>query len=209
MPCTPMKTTFGSWAGGRLTVAASFFSTPLGHRPVTPGDSPGGTGSAPGGNSERPVGIGRLAPPPVGESPTGTGGSPVLPIFLTGSNLNPNGIPASSPRLRRRRYLGFKTIQLHNPTYVFSAMVRMARRAVPARVVAGGTNNRTTLPFEGAVPLHAARASQGDVTSALDTCTPTRVLSSFRRTRAGTQLLQSCDLCFTVTQRSSCLATQG
>jgi hypothetical protein len=32
------------------------------------------------------------------------------------------------------------------------AMVGMARRAVPARVVAGGTNNSTTLPTEGAAP---------------------------------------------------------
>ena len=36
-------------------------------------------------------------------------------------------------------------------------MVGMARRAVPARVAAGGTNNRRTLPFEGAAPLNAER----------------------------------------------------
>src|SRR5438309_4923873 len=43
---------------------------------------------------------------------------------------------------------------------VFSAMVGMARCAVPARVVAGGTNIRATLAFEGVAPLHAARTSQ-------------------------------------------------
>jgi len=41
--------------------------------------------------------------------------------------------------------------------YVFSAMVGMARCAVPARAVAGGTNVQGTLPFEGVAPLHAAR----------------------------------------------------
>src|SRR2546426_6610296 len=45
--------------------------------------------------------------------------------------------------------------------YVFCAMVGMARCAVPARVVAGGTNIRATL--EGVAPLHAARTSQRDV----------------------------------------------
>ena len=34
------------------------------------------------------------------------------------------------------------------PGYVFSTVVGMARCAVPARVVAGGTNIRGTLPFE-------------------------------------------------------------
>ena len=52
--------------------------------------------------------------------------------------------------------------------YVFSAMVGMARCAVPARVVAGGTNFRATLAFEGVAPLHAARTSQRDVPTTLN-----------------------------------------
>ncbi len=46
---------------------------------------------------------------------------------------------------------------------MFSVMVGMARRAVPAREVAGGTNVRATLACEGVAPLHAARTSQRDV----------------------------------------------
>src|SRR2546430_9856733 len=46
---------------------------------------------------------------------------------------------------------------------MFSALVGMARCAVPARVVAGGTEIQATRPFEGAAPLHAARTSQRDV----------------------------------------------
>src|SRR6478736_5316943 len=53
----------------------------------------------------------------------------------------------------------------------FAAMVGMARRAVPARVVAGGTNFRATLAFEGVAPLHAARTSQRDVPTTLNTYT--------------------------------------
>src|SRR5437773_10776541 len=52
--------------------------------------------------------------------------------------------------------------------YVFSAMVGMARCAVPARVVAGGTNFRATPAFEGVAPLHAARTSQRDVPTTLN-----------------------------------------
>ena len=47
--------------------------------------------------------------------------------------------------------------------------VGMARCAVPARVVAGGTNIRATLPFEGVAPLHAARTSQRDVPTTQNT----------------------------------------
>src|SRR3989442_1330963 len=47
-------------------------------------------------------------------------------------------------------------------------MVGMARRAVPARVVAGGTNIRATLPIEGVAPLHAARTSQRVVPTTLN-----------------------------------------
>src|SRR5213080_2918160 len=51
-------------------------------------------------------------------------------------------------------------------------MVGMARRAVPARVVAGGTNIRATLAIEGVAPLHAARTSQRDVPTTLNRYTP-------------------------------------
>src|SRR2546427_8401465 len=47
-------------------------------------------------------------------------------------------------------------------------MVGMARRAVPARVVAGRTNIRATLAIEGVAPLHAARTSQRDVPTTLN-----------------------------------------
>src|SRR6266536_577671 len=55
------------------------------------------------------------------------------------------------------------------PESVFSAMVGMARCAVPARVVAGGKNIRSTLAFKGIAPLHAARTSQRDVPTTLNT----------------------------------------
>src|SRR5713101_7455993 len=61
-------------------------SMAVGHWPVPPGDSPGGTGSAPGGNKDGPFERSRFDLPD-GESPTGTGESPVLPIFRTRSNL--------------------------------------------------------------------------------------------------------------------------
>jgi len=53
--------------------------------------------------------------------------------------------------------------------YVFSGMVGMARCAVPARVVAGGTNIRATLALERVAPLHAARTSQRDAPTTLNT----------------------------------------
>ena len=55
-----------------------------GHWPVPSGDSLDGMGRTPqtNGNSALP---GRRYSLPVGESPTGTGGSPVPPIFQTGS----------------------------------------------------------------------------------------------------------------------------
>src|SRR5438552_13686921 len=55
-----------------------------------------------------------------------------------------------------------------NPEYLFSAMVGMPRRAVPARAVAGGTNIRATPAIEGGAPLHAARTSQRDVPTTLN-----------------------------------------
>src|SRR5437899_3014775 len=79
-------------------------STPFGHWPVPPGDSPGGTGSASGGNKDEAF-EGRRFDLPVGESPTGMGESPVLPILRTGSMPEP---PARSlpkfqhPKLFRR-----------------------------------------------------------------------------------------------------------
>jgi len=48
----------------------------------------------------------------------------------------------------------------------------MARCAVPARVVAGGTNIRATLALEEVAPLHAARTSQRDVPTTLNTYQP-------------------------------------
>jgi hypothetical protein len=57
-------------------------------------------------------------------------------------------------------------------------MVGMARRAVPARVVAGGTNVRVTLAFEGTAPLHAARTSQRDVPDQTHTPVPWASLPS-------------------------------
>src|SRR5437667_5169108 len=51
-------------------------------------------------------------------------------------------------------------------------MVGMARRAVPARVVAGGTNIRATLASKGVAPLHAARTSQRDVPTSLNRYLP-------------------------------------
>src|SRR6266511_5052633 len=48
-------------------------------------------------------------------------------------------------------------------------VVGTARCAVPARVVAGGTNIRATLAFEEVAPLHAARTSQRDVPTTLNT----------------------------------------
>src|SRR6266849_6542532 len=57
-----------------------------------------------------------------------------------------------------------------NRSYLFCGMVGMARRAVPAREVAGGTNVRATLACERVAPLHAARTSQRDVPTRLNTC---------------------------------------
>jgi len=48
-------------------------------------------------------------------------------------------------------------------------MVGMARYAAPARVLAGGTNDRAALTFEGVAPLHVARTSQRDVPTTLNT----------------------------------------
>ena len=53
--------------------------------------------------------------------------------------------------------------------YVFNVMVGMARRAVPVHEVAGGTYIRATLAIEGVAPLHAARTSQRDVPTTLNT----------------------------------------
>src|SRR2546428_7614922 len=58
--------------------------------------------------------------------------------------------------------------------YVFSPMVGMARRAVPARVVAGGTNIRATLAIARVAPLHAARTSQRVVPTTLNGYPPGR-----------------------------------
>src|SRR5213593_1737524 len=55
-----------------------------GHWPVPSGDSPDGMGSASAANKESLL-LGSALLVPVGGSPTGTGGSPVLPIFQTRS----------------------------------------------------------------------------------------------------------------------------
>ena len=60
----------------------------------------------------------------------------------------------------------------HHSSYLFSAMVGMARRAVPARVVAGGTYFRARLEIEGVALLHAARTSQRDVPTTLNRYSP-------------------------------------
>ncbi len=54
--------------------------------------------------------------------------------------------------------------------HVFSGMVGMARCAIPARVAAGGTNTPATMAFEEVAPLHAARTSQREVPTTLNTC---------------------------------------
>src|SRR5947209_7416413 len=74
--------------------------------------------------------------------------------------------------------------------YVFGGTVGMARRAVPARVAAGGTNIHATLAFERAVPLHAAPISQ----RAAPTCRIAVVhlaLSDGEREPASCDLLKS------------------
>src|SRR5213593_4048587 len=66
--------------------------------------------------------------------------------------------------LRKAMLIGSNCCSPFRPArYVFSAVVGTARCAVPARVVAGGMNDRAALAFEGVAPLHAARTSQRDV----------------------------------------------
>src|SRR6266568_1687101 len=72
------------WSGFPKSVSGNSFLSGTGHWPVPPDDSPVGTGIAPEPDKDGPLGRGRLALP-VGGSPTGTGGSPVLPIFRTRS----------------------------------------------------------------------------------------------------------------------------
>src|SRR5436190_3431868 len=57
----------------------------------------------------------------------------------------------------------------------FGAVVGMARCVVPDRVVAVGTNIRASLAFEGVAPLDAARTSQRDVPTTLDTYRASRL----------------------------------
>ena len=86
---------------------------------------------------------------------------------------NPNGVVSFGSRRCAATPLGLKHQSNRFPRvvaslqYVFSVMVGMARCAVPARVVAGGTNIRVTLAFEEIAPLHAARTSQRDVPTTL------------------------------------------
>jgi hypothetical protein len=68
-----------------------------------------------------------------------------------------------------------------SPRYVFSAMVGMARCAVPDREVAVGTNIQAPLAFEEVAPLHAARTSQRDVPTTLNTYSPRGEGETFAR----------------------------
>ena len=77
---------------------------------------------------------------------------------------SPSGGPHATSPKRRRPRLRVSRSPSAQPS---PAMVGMARCAVPARVVAGGTNIRATLEFEGVAPLHAARTSQRDVPTTL------------------------------------------
>jgi len=54
-----------------------------------------------------------------------------------------------------------------SPSRVYSVVVGLARRTVPARVVAGGTNVQATMANEAVAPLHAARTSRRDVPTTL------------------------------------------
>jgi len=74
---------------------------------------------------------------------------------------------AADAYIVERRALPPRPALAPNGGYVFSTMVGMARCAVPARVVAGGTNIRPTLAIERVAPLHAARTSQRDVPTTL------------------------------------------
>src|SRR6266566_9797156 len=69
--------------------AESVFGNPFlgrtGHRPVPSGDSPDGMATTPTTNGNAVIPIAGCAIP-VGESPTATGESPVLPIFKTRSD---------------------------------------------------------------------------------------------------------------------------
>ena len=88
---------------------------------------------------------------------------------------NPNGVVSFGSRRCAATPLGLKHQSNRVPRvvaslhYVFSVMVGMARCAVPARAIAGGTNIRATRAFEGVAPLHAARTSQRDVPTTLNT----------------------------------------
>src|SRR5213593_1670747 len=84
-----------------------------GHWPVPSGDSPDGMGSASAANKDSLL-LGSALLVPVGGSPTGTGGSPVLPIRQTRSKSPADlisiqgfaqGLLQHHPLLLRFRYL--------------------------------------------------------------------------------------------------------
>ncbi len=87
---------------------------------------------------------------------------------------NPNGVVSFGSRRCAATSMGLKHQSNRVPRvvaslqYMFSVMVGMARCAVPARAMAGGTNIRATRAFEGVAPLHAARTSQRDVPTTLN-----------------------------------------
>jgi len=71
-------------------------------------------------------------------------------------------------------YNAAKAVPSSGGEYVFSAMVGMARCAVPGREVAVGTNIRAHLAFEEVAPLHAALTSQRDEGEPVSLCTATK-----------------------------------
>jgi hypothetical protein len=82
-----------------------------------------------------------------------------------------NELTSSGPALNRLqpKPLGSGPNAVPPKAYLFSVMAGMARRAIPAREVPGGTNVRATLACEGVAPLNAARTSRRDVPIRLNT----------------------------------------
>jgi len=108
------------------SVSGNSFCGSTGHWPVPPGDSPGETGSATGGNKDRRFGSSRFALP-LGESPSGTGGSPVLPIFRR--RCEPGAVAALRGQRKElppndfhqpaHRFIGIDSaILTHDPTFL-------------------------------------------------------------------------------------------
>jgi len=87
--------------GASMSVFGNCLMGSTGHWPVPSGDSPDGTGRASSANEDSQVlGVALLVP--VGGSPTGTGESPVLPIFQTRSMATTVSWTAAASEARRR-----------------------------------------------------------------------------------------------------------